>query len=113
MVTAEQGVRMKNPPHPGSFIRGEIIEGHHLSVGQAAEALGVARPTLSLLLNGRASLTPEMALRIEKAFGLSMDTLVRMQCNYDIAQARMREGEIDVRPFVPKLAPPAKQGSLL
>ena len=65
----------------------------------AAEALGVTRATLSTLLNERAHLSPEMALRVEKAFGVSMDTLMRMQNSYDIAQTRKRESEIKVRPF--------------
>ena len=90
--------RLKNPPHPGIFVRGEIIEPLALTVTEAARALGVTRPALSALLNGRASLSPEMALRIEKAFGVRMDTLMRMQNSYDIAQARKREAEIDVRP---------------
>lgn len=93
------GIRMKNPAHPGGFIRSEIIEPLGLSVTAAAEALGVTRATLSTLLNERAHLSSEMALRLEKAFGVSMDTLMRMQNSYDIAQARKREGEIDVHPF--------------
>jgi plasmid maintenance system antidote protein VapI len=59
----------------------------------------VTRPTLSAFLNERSSLSPEMALRLEKAFGVSMDTLMRMQNSYDIGQARAREGEIDVKRF--------------
>jgi len=65
---------MKNPPHPGDFIRTEIIEPAGLSVTAAAAALQVSRPTLSSLLNGKASLSGNMALRIEKAFGVKMDT---------------------------------------
>ena len=71
-----------NPTHPGEFIRTEIIEPLGLSVTRAAEILGVSRPALSSLLNGKADLSGEMALRIEKAFGPSMDTLVRMQSAY-------------------------------
>jgi addiction module HigA family antidote len=89
---------MKNPPHPGDFIRTEIIEPAGLSVTAAAAALRVSRPALSSLLNGKASLSGEMALRIEKAFGVKMDTLMRMQAAYDIAQTRKRENEIRVRP---------------
>ena len=66
------------PPHPGSFIRTEILDELGLSVSRAADILGVRRATLSDLVNGKASLSPEMALRIEKAFGVSMDTLLRM-----------------------------------
>ena len=92
---------MKNPPHPGDMIRTEIIEAHGLSVTDAAEALGVRRATLSDLLNGKASLTPEMALRIEKAFGPRMDHLLRMQLAYDVAQLRRHESEIKVSRYVP------------
>jgi len=98
-MNAIAGFRMKNPAHPGSFIKHDIIEPLELTVTAAAEALGVTRATLSTLLNERAHLSPEMALRIEKAFGVSMDTLMRMQNSYDIAQARRREGEIKVAPF--------------
>lgn len=89
---------MKQPPHPGDFIRTEIIKPAGLSVTAAATALQVSRPALSGLLNGRADLTGTMALRIEKAFGVKMDTLMRMQSAYDIARARKREKEIRVRP---------------
>lgn len=88
---------MKSPPHPGDFIRTEIIEPAGLSVTAAAAALQVSRPALSSLLNGRADLSGEMALRIEKAFGVKMDTLMRMQASYDIARTRKREREIHVR----------------
>lgn len=94
---------MKDPPHPGDFIRTEIIEAAGLTVTSAASALDVSRPTLSSLLNGRASLSGDMALRIEKAFGVRMDTLMRMQSSYDIAQTRKRENQISVR-RVPSLA---------
>ena len=105
------GYRLAKPSHPGLFLRSEVIQGHGLSVSEAAEALRVLRPTLSAVLNGRASLSPEMALRFEKAFGLSMDTLMRMQCSYDAAQMRTRADEVDVPPFTPK--PKPGQASLL
>jgi addiction module HigA family antidote len=88
---------MKNPPHPGDFIRTEIIEPAGLTVTAAAVALQVSRPALSSLLNGRASLSGDMGLRIEKAFGVKMDTLMRMQASYDIARTRKRENKIRVR----------------
>lgn len=88
---------LKNPPHPGDFIRTEIIAPSGLSVTAAAAALHVSRPALSSLLNGRADLSGNMALRIEKAFGVKMDTLMRMQTAYDIAQARKLEKQIHVR----------------
>ncbi len=99
------GIRMKNPVHPGGFVKTEIIEPLGLTVTAAAQALGVTRPALSGLLNERVSLSPEMALRIEKAFGVLMDTLMRMQNAYDIAQARGRAGEIKVKLFKAKSTP--------
>jgi addiction module HigA family antidote len=92
------------PPHPGAFIRDEILDELGLSVTRAGEILGVRRATLSDLLNGKASLSAEMALRIEKAFGISMDMLLRMQAWYDGHAMRQREAEIDVRPFKPHAA---------
>jgi len=92
----ENAVLMKNPPHPGDFIRTEIVAPAGLSVTAAATALGVSRPALSSLLNGKASLSGDMALRIEKAFGVKMDTLMRMQSAYEIAQTRKREKQIRV-----------------
>ena len=88
---------MKNPPHPGDFIRTEIIDSAGLSVTAAAAAIHVSRPTLSSLLNGKADLSGDMALRLEKAFGVKMDTLMRMQSAYDIARTRKREKQIHVR----------------
>jgi antitoxin HigA-1 len=88
---------MKNPPHPGDFIRTEIIEPSGLSVTAAAAALQVSRPALSSLLNSKAGLSGDMALRIEKAFGVKMDTLMRMQASYDIAQTRKRENQIRLK----------------
>lgn len=98
-MSAIAGIRMKNPAHPGGFLKSEIIEPLGLSVTAAAQVLGVTRATLSTLLNQHSQLSPEMALRVEKAFGVSMETLMRMQNSYDIVQARKREGEINVAPF--------------
>jgi len=95
-------IRMAKPSHPGQFIRMEIIEPLGLSVTEAAKVLGVSRPTLSTLLNRRSSLSPEMGLRMEKAFGVKMDTLLRMQMAFEIAEARKREGEIKVSRYVPE-----------
>ena len=97
-MNSTQGIRMKEPAHPGGFVRHEIIEALDLSVTEAARALGVTRAALSTVLNGRARLSPEIALRIGKAFGVSMDTLMRMQNSYDIARTRSRAGEIGVAP---------------
>ena len=93
---------MKSPPHPGDFIRTEIIEPAGLSVTAAAAALQVSRPALSSLLNSKADLSGEMALRIEKAFGVKMETLMRMQSAFDIAKARSGEKKIRVRRFHPR-----------
>lgn len=93
------GIRMKSPAHPGDFLKHEVLAELDLSVTEAAKVLGVTRPALSALLNERSSLSSEMALRFEKAFGLSMDTLMRMQNSFDIAQARRREQEINVLPY--------------
>jgi len=90
---------MHSPPHPGEFIKTEIIEPLDLTVSAAAKALGVSRPALSTLLNGRSDLSGDMALRIEKAFGVKMDTLMRMQSAWDIAQTRKREASIRVRRY--------------
>jgi antitoxin HigA-1 len=88
---------IKSPSDPGDFIGTEIIGPAGLSVTAAAIALRVSRPALSSLLNARASPSGEMPLRIEKAFGVKMDTLMRMQSAFDIAQTRRREKEIHVR----------------
>jgi addiction module HigA family antidote len=101
------GLRMKNPAHPGGFVKSEIIAPLDLSVTEAAKVLGVTRPALSALLNERANLSPEMALRLEKAFGVSMDTLMRMQNSFDIAQTRKRSGEIRVARFKGKRGAPS------
>ena len=88
---------MKNPLHPGDFIRTEIVEPAGLTLTAAAVALGVSRPALSSVLNGKAGLSGDMALRIEKAFGVKMDTLMRMGAAYEISQTRKREKLIRVR----------------
>ena len=93
-------MRMHTPPHPGCFIRDEIIEPLNLTVTAAARVLGVSRPAISNLLNGHADLSGEMAMRIEKAFGVNMDTLLRMQLAYDIALTRQNEKKIKVKRYV-------------
>ena len=89
------------PSHPGDFIRTEIVEELGLSVTAAAEILGVRRATLSDLLNGKSALSPEMALRVERAFDVGMDMLLRMQAWYDASQMRARADEISVRRYQP------------
>jgi addiction module HigA family antidote len=95
---------IKNPPHPGDFIRTEIVEAWGLTVTAAAQALGVSRPALSSLLNGRSDLTGEMALRVEKAFGVRMETLMRMQSAFDIARTRKLAERIDLSRVFPQTA---------
>jgi addiction module HigA family antidote len=90
---------MKNPPHPGAFLRTEVLEPYGLNVTTAAAVLRVSRVALSRLLNGAASLSGDMAVRIEKAFGVRMETLLRMQAAFDIAQTRRRAASIDVPRF--------------
>ncbi len=92
---------VKNPPHPGDLIRTEVIEALGLSVSKAAGILKVRRATLSDLLRGKAALSPEMALRIEKAFGPQMEHLLRMQLAYDVAETRRSSRAIAVKRYVP------------
>jgi addiction module HigA family antidote len=97
-------MRMLNPVHPGLFLRTEVIEAYNLSVTDAAKILRVSRPTLSSLLNAKAGLSGEMALRFEMAFGVEMETLMRMQSSYDIARTRRGEKKIRVTPYEPQPA---------
>ena len=90
---------MKNPPHPGGVIRRQVVEPLGLSVTEAAGILGVTRQAVSLLLNERTDLSPEMALRIEKAFGPKMDHLMRMQVAVDLTCQRQRAGRIRVKRY--------------
>lgn len=90
------------PPHPGGFLKSTIVEANGLSVTRTAQVLGVTRPALSALLNGRSDLSSEMALRIEMAFGVSMDQLMRMQTEFYIAEARRRADQIHVNRFKPQ-----------
>ena len=97
----QKAMAMFNPPHTGEVIRTEIVEAHNLTVTAAAKVLGVSRQALSSLLNGQADLTGDMALRIEKAFGPKMETLMGMQSAFDIFQTRQRARQIKVRPYRP------------
>lgn len=99
MDTTTINIGMK-PAHPGDFIRTEILQELGLTVSKAAEVLEVRRATLSDLVNGKAGVSPEMALRIEKAFGVSMDTLLKMQTWYDTYTMRERADQITVKQFV-------------
>lgn len=90
---------MYNPPHPGKVIRELCIKPLNLSVTDAAEGLGVSRKTLSALLNGRFGISPEMAIRLSKAFGGSAESWIIQQAQYDLWQARQKIGEIKVKAF--------------
>ncbi len=96
---------MKDPPHPGGSIRENCLEPLGLSVTEAAEVLGVARHTLSRVLNGHAAISPDMAIRLEKAGWSSADFWLRRQTSYDLAQARKGEDRIRVEPYQPQPIP--------
>lgn len=89
------GLRAKAPAHPAGF----VIEPLCLSITTAVDVLGVTRAALSPLLNERTDLWPEMAIRIEKAFGVSMETLMQMQSSFDIAEVRKRVGDNKAAPY--------------
>jgi len=95
---------MKNPPHVGRVIWNGVLEPLGLSITRAASILGVRRATLSDLINGKAALTAEMAMRIHKAFGPDVDHLLRMQVAHDVAQVRRRAKAIKVKRYVAKAA---------
>ncbi len=86
--------------HPGIWLRDELVKPHKLQITELARHLGVSRQALSGLLNGKAGLTADMAIRFEKAFGLSADSLCRMQSSFAMSQARAHEGGIKVTPLL-------------
>lgn len=90
-----------DPCHPGPFIRDEILKPRGLNVTRGAAALGVTRPALSALLNERAELSPEMAIRLEKAFGFSIETMLKMQMAFNIAATRRMAKSINVKKWTP------------
>lgn len=94
---------MKNPPHSGEPLRGNVDE-LGLSVAEAAKGLGVTRQQLYNVINGKSAITPEMAVRLEKALGGTADLWLRMQVNYDLAEVRRRGRAIKVRRLAPKAA---------
>ena len=87
---------MKNPPHPGLTVRHDCLESLGLTVTEGAKILGVTRQALNNLVNGRSGISPEMALRLSKAFGSSPETWLGMQLDYDLARARLHEDRIQV-----------------
>ena len=95
---------MKNPPHPGGIVK-DCIDDLGLSVTEAAKALDVARPTLSRIINGRSAISPEMALRLARAFGSTPEMWLRLQMAYDLAQARQHFDASHIQPYnVPQQA---------
>jgi len=91
---------MKNPPHPGFSVRHDCIEPLDLTITEAANILGVTRQALNNLVNGKSGISPEMAIRLDKAFGGGAETWLRLQMAYDLAQVRQHEGEIKVKRVV-------------
>lgn len=89
----------QKPPHPGRYVKTEVLKPHCLSVTASAKALGVTRQALSSFLNEQTHLSPDMAIRLEKAFGVSMELLMQMQNSCDIDHARRRAKEIKVSPI--------------
>jgi addiction module HigA family antidote len=97
-------MRMKNPPHPGHSIKDACLDPLGLSVTGGAKVLAVARHTLSRVINAQAGISPEMAIRLEKAGWSNADHWLRLQAAYDLAQARRHEGDIKVKRYEPQLA---------
>jgi antitoxin HigA-1 len=93
---------MKNPPHPGRSIKIDCLEPLGLTVTEGAKVLRVARSTLSRVINGQASITPEMAIRLSKAFGSTPETWLKMQQAYDLAQMRAKEADITLERYQPQ-----------
>ena len=96
-------MQMKNPPHPGEMI-GDSLGELDVSVSAGAKALGISRQALHNLIAGRSAITPEMAVRLEKALGSSADAWLRMQMNHDLAQVRQRASSIHAKRITPKVA---------
>ena len=97
---------MKNPPHPGEIIRELYIDPLELTVTQAAAGLGVTRKTLSLLLNGHANISPEMAVRLSRAFGRTPESWLQLQVQYDLAQVSQRVNFDEIKSFTATRAVP-------
>src|SRR5271170_1860259 len=95
--------RTRNPPHPGGLLK-DNIEGLGLSVAEAAEWLGVTRQQLYRVIRGENNMSPEMAVRLERAFGGAADFWLRMQMNFDLAQVRSHTENIKVKALEPKVA---------
>lgn len=103
---------MHDPPHPGAFIRRQCLEPLGLTVTAAAKGLAVSRNTLSLLLNGRLGISPEMAIRLSEAFGGSPESWLQQQLQYDLWHAQQNRAAVAVRRFGPAPSLPAERGDL-
>jgi len=90
---------MKNPPHPGQLVKHECVEALNLSVTKAADILGVTRQALSNIINGKSGISPEMAIRLSKAFGSTPSAWLRMQLAFDLAQAQKNADKIKVKRY--------------
>ena len=99
-------MRMHNPPHPGEVLKELCLEPLGLSVTEAAEALGVSRKTLSSILNGRAGISPEMAIRLSMAFGTSAESWLNQQSMFDLWQVEQRQPALSIKKLVPGGAKP-------
>lgn len=86
--------------HPGAWLKSEMVEAHGVLINDLAEAFGVSRQSVSAVLNGRAALSADMAVRFEYGFGIKAETLMRMQARYDLAKAREHEGDLSVRRLI-------------
>lgn len=95
---------MKNPPHPGHSIKEACLEPLELSVTEGAKVLGVTRHTLSRVINGQSGISPDMAIRLEKAGWSNADHWMRLQMAYELAQARKRQDQIRVKRHEPQTA---------
>jgi len=97
-------MRMKNPPHPGQHVLRDCLEPLGLTITRTADILGVTRLTLSNLVNGKNGISPEMAIRLSKAFGGRPEVWLGMQSEYDLAQAMKKADRIKVKPFSPSVS---------
>jgi addiction module HigA family antidote len=104
IITKENPMPMKMPSHPGEVFYWGVLEPLEVSVSEAARVLGVRRATLSAVVNARAALSPDLAMRIEKAFGPKVDLMLRIQAAYDAAEVRKREKAIKVKRYIARAA---------
>ena len=92
-------MKMHNPPHPGEVLKGLCLDSLGITVTEAAKALGISRKTLSAILNGRAGISPEMAVRLSMAFGTTAESWLNQQVQYDLSQAERKRKKLRVKPL--------------